>query len=236
MLYHFLNSLEKIFNSSPGLGLGISFLAGIFASFSPCIFPLIPITLSIVGATSVSSRLKGFSVSLIFVLGVAFTYTILGVLAASFNIFFDKFFINPFTYIFLSLFFLAMGLSLLGLLKINFFSFTHNYSHKSTTFSIFILGMISSLSIIPCNFPILGSILTLISLKKDIPYGALALFVFSLGYGLVLLILGTFTSLIAKLPKQSRWIVIINKVLGGILIFVGLYFILKLVSITKMHQ
>lgn len=233
MLYHFLHNFENVFNSSPILGLIVSFLAGILVSFSPCIFPLIPITLSIVGATSVSSRLKGFFISLIFVLGIAVTYTILGVLAASLNIFFDKFFINPFVYIFLSLFFLFMGLSLFGLLKMNLFSFTHNYTHKGSIVSIFLLGVISSLGIIPCNFPILGSILTLISLKKDIIYGALALFLFSLGYGMILVILGTFTSLIAKLPKHSRAITVMNRILGCILIFIGLYFLLKFILIVK---
>ncbi|MDD4182703.1 MAG: cytochrome c biogenesis protein CcdA, partial [Candidatus Omnitrophica bacterium] len=113
MLYHLLDSLEKIFNSSPALGLGVSFLAGILVSFSPCIFPLIPITLGVVGATSVTSRAKGFLTSTVFVLGIATIYTILGVVAALSHVVFEKFFMNPVTYIFLGLFFVAMGLSLL---------------------------------------------------------------------------------------------------------------------------
>jgi len=232
MLYHFLHNLEEIFNSSPTLGLGVSFLAGILVSFSPCIFPLIPITLGVVGATSVSSRAKGFFVSAVFVLGIATIYTVLGVIAALFQVIFEKFFINPITYIFLGLFFIMMGLSLLGLIKINFFSFTHNYKHKPTYPSIFVLGLISGLSIIPCNFPVLGSILTLISLKKDIVYGAVALLIFSLGYGTVLIILGTFTSLIAKLPKRSKMVIIINKSLGVVMLLMGIYFFLKFVSMN----
>lgn len=232
MLYHFLHSLEKIFNSSPGLGLAVSFLAGVLVSFSPCIFPLIPITLGVVGATSVTSRAKGFLVSTVFVLGVATIYTVLGIIAALFHVVFEKFFINPVTYIFLGLFFVVMGLSLLGFIKINFFSFTHNYTHKPTYPSIFVLGLISGLSIIPCNFPVLGSILTMISLQKDIAYGAVALLIFSLGYGSVLIILGTFTSLIAKLPKQSKMVIIINKSLGFVMFFVGAYFFLKFISMA----
>ncbi|MDD4183057.1 MAG: cytochrome c biogenesis protein CcdA, partial [Candidatus Omnitrophica bacterium] len=109
-------------------------------------------------------------------------------------------------------------------------SFTHNYTHKPTYPSIFILGLISGLSIIPCNFPVLGSILTLISLQKDVAYGAVALLIFSLGYGSVLIILGTFTSLVAKLPKQSKMVIIINKVVGFGMLFMGVYFFLKFVS------
>lgn len=231
MLYNLLDSLEKIFNSSPLLGLGVSFLAGILVSFSPCILPLIPITLGVVGATSVTSRAKGFLVSAIFVLGVATIYTVLGVAAALFHVVFEKLFLNPATYIFLGFFFVLMGLSLFGIVRVNFFSFSHNYKHKPTYPSIFILGLISGLSIIPCNFPVLGSILTLISLKKDVFYGAVALLIFSLGYGSVLLILGTFTSLIAKLPKQNKVVIIINKSLGVVLFLMGLYFFLKFGSL-----
>jgi thiol:disulfide interchange protein DsbD len=232
MLYHFLHNLETIFNSSPGLGLGASFLAGVLVSFSPCIFPLIPITLGVVGATAVNSRAKGFLTSAVFVLGIAVIYTILGVAAALFNVVLEKFFVNPVTYIFLGLFFFAMGLSLLGVIKINFFSFTHNYAHKPTYPSIFVLGLISGLSIIPCNFPVLGSILTLISLKKDVAYGALALLLFSLGYGSILIILGTFTSLIAKLPKRNKIVIIIHKFVGIVMLLVGVYFFLKFISMN----
>jgi len=230
MLYHFLHNLESSFTASPLLGLLVSFLAGILVSFSPCILPLVPITLSIVGATSVSSRRKGFIISLIFVLGIAATYTILGILAATLHIFIDKFFMNPVTYVFLSLFFIVMALSTFGVIKLNIFTFTHNYNNRENLFSIFIFGAISGLGITPCNFPVLGSILTIISLRKDIYYGALALFLFALGYGLILIILGTFSSLIVKLPKRSLWIIIINRSLGAIMFIMGIYFFLKVIS------
>jgi cytochrome c biogenesis protein CcdA len=138
---------------------------------------------------------------------------------------------NPVTYIFLSLFFLIIALSTLGVIKFNFFTFTHNYSSKENLFSIFILGAISGLGITPCNFPVLGSILTLISLRKDIYYGAFALFLFALGYGLILIILGTFSSLIVKLPKRNRWIIIINRSLGIVMLLMGVYFFLKFLSL-----
>ena len=231
MLYHFLHNLESSFTASPLLGLLVSFLAGILVSFSPCILPLVPITLSIVGATSVSSRRKGFIISLIFVLGIAATYTVLGILAATLHIFIDKFFMNPVTYVFLSLFFIIMALSTFGILKLNIFTFTHNYNTRENLFSIFIFGAISGLAITPCNFPVLGSILTLISMRKDVYYGALALFLFALGYGLILIILGTFSSLIVKLPKRSLWIIIINRSLGAIMFIMGIYFFLKVISI-----
>jgi thiol:disulfide interchange protein DsbD len=275
MLHRFLIELEKIFNASPILGLGASFLAGLLVSCSPCIMPLIPITLSIVGATSASSRLKGFFISLIFVLGVATTYTILGVVASFFGIFLGKIFDNVIAYSILALLFFLFGLYLTGrnlaiiislatiivgafytnfsnfryvalitsflilgfilsrTIKLNFLSFSHNYSPKATALSIFILGLLSGLAIIPCNFPVLGAILGVISLKKDLLYGALALFLFSLGYGIILIALGTFTSLINKLPKQSFLLVVIRKFLGIVLILTGIYFLFKFILLIR---
>ena len=76
MLTDLLLNLEKAFSASLILGLGVSYIAGVLTSFSPCIYPLIPITLSVVGAGSVSSRRRGFFLSFIFVLGIAVAYTI----------------------------------------------------------------------------------------------------------------------------------------------------------------
>jgi thiol:disulfide interchange protein len=128
---------------------------------------------------------------------------------------------------------LALGFSLVGLIKINLFSFYYNYSPKTEGFSVFILGLVSGLAVIPCNFPVLGSILSLISLKRDVLYGGFALFLFSLGYGLILIVLGTFTSLIRKLPKQGMWLIIIKKAMGVVLITMSIHFFLKFISALK---
>ncbi|MEI8350505.1 MAG: cytochrome c biogenesis protein CcdA [Candidatus Omnitrophota bacterium] len=234
MLYHFLPELDKLFHSSsPLLGLVISFFAGIVASFSPCLWPLIPITLGIVGVTAATSRLKGFFISIIFVSGIAVFNTILGIFAASLGIFLNKFFNNPVTYIFLGILFFILGLSFLGILKISLFSLSYNYTPKETMQSVFILGFISGLANIPCNFPVLGSILSLVSLKKDVVYAAAALFIFSLGYGTILVILGTFTSLISKLPKESKWLLVIRKIMGIGILGMGIYFITKCIMLIR---
>jgi cytochrome c biogenesis protein CcdA len=124
-----------------------------------------------------------------------------------------------------------MALSTFGIIKFNFFTLTHNYRKKENLFSIFIFGAISGLGITPCNFPVLGSILTLISLRKDVLYGAFALFLFALGYGFLLVILGTFSSLIVKLPKKNLWIMIMNRSLGIIMFVMGIYFFVKFISL-----
>jgi cytochrome c-type biogenesis protein len=225
MVTDLLLKLEDIFNASPGMGLLVSFLAGILAGFSPCVYPLIPITTGVIGAHSVSSKAKGFTLSLIFVLGVAFTYTLLGVLASVLGIFLARFFINPVTYAVLGIVFLVFGFSLFDVIKLNFFASLPGYRYKGGFFSLFILGAVSALAIAPCNFPVLGSILTMIAVKKDVLYGAIALFIFAFGYSFLLLIVGTFTSVIVRLPKHGQWLVTIKRITGFILFLMGGYFL-----------
>jgi len=223
----FLNNLEELLASSSLLGIALSFLAGIVVSVSsPCNYPLIPVTLGIVGAASASSRLKGFYISLLFVLGICFIYTVLGICASFFGVlFFGSIFGNPFTYLVFSLLFFLLGLSHFGLIQLKIPFFYLNYvPKKEEGLSIFIFGVVSGLGLIPCNFHVLGAVLTLISLKRNILYGSMALFVFALGQGLILLILGTFASLIQKLPKTGPWIIRLKRIFASILVGVGCYF------------
>ena len=234
MAEQFLANLENIFVTSPFWGLGASFLAGMLVSFSPCIYPLIPVTLGIVGAVSASTRFKGFFISLVFVLGVALVYTILGIVSSVFGILLGRFFVNPLTYLILTVVFLLLGLSLLKIIKFNipFFSLRYNPESKKGILWVFILGMISGLAIIPCNFPVLGAILSLIAFKKSVLYGGVALFIFSLGYGVILIVLGTFSSLVRKLPKQGVWLTIMNKFIGLVFIVMGGYFFWKFLTLV----
>ncbi|MBU0694619.1 MAG: sulfite exporter TauE/SafE family protein [Candidatus Omnitrophica bacterium] len=233
MFEQVLINLEKAFVVSPIFGLGASFLAGILSSFSPCIYPLIPITLSVVGAVSATSRMKGFFISSIFVLGICFTYTLLGLTASVLGVLLGIFLVNPFTYLILVIILILLGLSLFGIIRLNIPFFSPQYNYKRGGFSLFILGMVSGLAIIPCNFPVLGAILSLIALKRNIFYGGLSLFFFSLGFGLILIILGTFTSLVRKLPKGGFWLITIKKGLGAILILTGVYFFFKFITLIK---
>ncbi len=232
MVNEWLIELEKLFTSFTFLGLGVSFLAGALVSFSPCTLPLIPITLGVLGAVSATTKLRSFFISLVFVLGIAFIYTTLGVISALLGILWGTLFVNPVTYLVLTIIFFILSASSFGLIRLNIpLSLGCTYKAKGNFISVFVLGMISAFALIPCNFPVLGAILSLISVEQNILYGGLALFLFSLGQGTLLIILGTSTSLIQKLPKQSLWFVVIRKCLGLTLAVMGVYFAMKFIYI-----
>ena len=232
MVSEWLIELEKLFSSFTLLGLGASFLAGVLVSFSPCVFPLIPITLGIVGVASATSKLRGFFISLVFVLGVAVVYTTLGIISALFGMLWGALFNNPITYLALTIIFFILSASSFGLIRLNMpLSIGCTYKAKGNLISVFVLGMISAFALIPCNFPVLGATLSLISTERNVFYGGLALFLFSFGQGTLLIILGASTTLIQKLPKQSLWFIIIQRCLGLTLAIMGIYFAIKFIYI-----
>jgi len=91
-------------------------------------------------------------------------------------------------------------------------------------FSTFVLGISSGLIVSPCISPVLGSILAFLSTKKNVFYGMSLLFVFAYGMGLILIIAGTSSSILANLPKADRWMVYAKRASSVLLILVGLYF------------
>lgn len=230
-----LIKLEQLFRSSPLIGLGASFLAGILVSFSPCSYPLIAVTLGIIGVTALDSRIKSFFLSLLFVSGIVVVYTVLGVVAALAGVVLERLYINPITYLILTLFFIIFGLVQLGVIKLQipYFHKTGPANKEKNKISIFLFGMISGLAIIPCNFPVLGSIFSLISLKHDIVYGFFSLFLFALGYGIIFIVLGTSASLVQRLPKYNTWFKAVRIILGVFLILLGLFFGSKAILLFK---
>lgn len=229
MFNQILINLDRLFNTSSGFGLIISFVAGVLAGFSPCIYPLIPITLGVIGKFCTSTKLHSAFVSLIFVLGVATLYTGLGVIASLAGLFLASFIVNPITYFILFLIFFVLGLSEYGFfsLPLAFFSVNYPQVNSRNLFSLFILGIISGLAMIPCNFPVLFSILDMIAAKRNIVYGGVALFIFSLGYGTLLIFFGIFGSLIRTLPKHPFWSIIAKNLIASVLIAVSIYFLYK---------
>ncbi len=232
MFEELTGTLERILLSHSLLGVGASFLAGMIASFSPCIYPLLPVTVGVIGAYSIGSRRKGFLMSLTFVAGIAVTYTVLGILAATMGFFLGALAFNPFVLGAVGLFLCFLSLSLFDFLPFPLFRWQCGSgicSVRRPYISLFTAGMIAGVTALPCLFPIVGTILSLIALQKDVVYGGMNLFFFALGYGVLLVVVGTFTSLISKLPKGGNWLIIIRKCVGGFLLMVGLYFLVKAV-------
>jgi len=213
------------------LDLLAAFLGGIFMALTPCVYPLIPVTVGYIGVKSGGSRVKGFILSLNYVLGIAVTYSFLGLLASLTGKIFGAVSSNPITHIAAGAVIVVLGLSMLDLFAIPVFHFVKTPEvRKNNNFSAFLVGLVSGLVVSPCLTPVLGSILAFLTIKKSLAYGTLLLFTFALGMGLPLIIIGTFSAAFTGIPKLGRWMGYIKKALAIILIVAGLSLVISAIS------
>ncbi len=205
------------------------FFFGFLTSLTPCVYPMIPITLAILGARSKGqTRLKGFFISLVYVLGIATTYTILGVIAASTGSMFGSLLGNVYAVSAIALLFFIMGLSIMGAFEIQVpdkFTQRLNNSKDGGFFIPFVSGVVAGVVASPCVGPVLFSILAFISQTQDLVLGASLLFTFALGLGVLFIVLGTFSHLINKIPKSGPWMESIKIIFGVAMFSTALYFI-----------
>lgn len=221
---------ERVIRLYSFVGIPGSFLGGILVAVSPCILPILPVTLGIIGEAALASKSKTFWLSVTFVAGVTVTYTALGVISAIFGIFLGRL-VNPFIInLALGVIFVFLGLSFFDLFHFSVFNI--GYKPRTNFISVFMLGIICGLAMIPCAFPVLGTILSVISMKRNMLYAAACLMAFSSGYGLVLSVIGISASLTRKIAGKTYWIIIIKRGLGVIIIMSGIYFLSNLLRLT----
>jgi len=204
-----------------------AFFGGLVVSFSPCIYPLLPLTLSFIGVRAGSSRLKGLILSLIYVLGLAVTYSILGVVATLTGRLFGEISKHPVSFFIIGNACIFAGLSFFDLININFPGIRLKNKIRGGIFSAFLLGLVSGLIAGPCTTPVLGTILVYVATQQNIFYGFSLLFVFAYGMGFLLILTGTFSSLLVNLSKSGIWLMWIKKTSGLIMLGLGEYFLIK---------
>jgi len=205
----------------------VVFLGGIVVSFTPCVYPLIPISVGYIGASSSGSRLKAFILSLVYVTGIAVTYSLLGLLASLTGSIFGIVSSHSVTYIFVGVVIIFFGVSMLDLFTIPWPSIMNpGPAKKQSYFSTFLLGLTSGLIASPCLTPVLGAILAYLTTKNNMLYGMTLLFSFAYGMGLILILSGTFSGILTTLPRSGRWMAYIKRGGALVLIGMGIYFII----------
>ena len=208
------------------------FVGGLLLSFTPCVFPMYPIlTGIIVGQSKKGTPLttkKAFTLSFVYVQGMAVTYTLLGIVVALAGAKFQAVFQHPIVLISLSVLFIVLALSMFGVFNLalpaSWQNKLNNISNKQKGGSytgVLMMGVISGLVASPCTTAPLTGALLYISQTGDVVLGASALYALSLGMGLPLLILGSSGGKL--LPKAGAWMNIIKNVFGLLLLAVPIF-------------
>lgn len=229
-----LADLEKPFSAalqegSLAYALLLIFGAGLATSLTPCVYPMIAITVSVFGARASQSRSEAAMLSTAFVLGIAALFTPLGLFAATTGGVFGAALANPMVLVGLSLLFLALAASMFGAFDIDLPSGLKNrlasvggVGYKGA----FFVGFCSALIAAPCTGPVLGFLLTWVGTTGNLTFGAVALFVYALGLGLLFWLVGTFS---VSLPKSGKWLEWVKSVFGIVMIVAAIYYLRDLI-------
>jgi len=215
--------------------LGWFFLAGLGLAFTPCVLPMVPILSSIIAGQGKNITAgRGFALSLAYVLGMAFTYTIAGALCAAAGKQVQTVFQQPWILVLFAGLFVAMALSMFGLFTVQMPAAIQtriaNLSNRQTagTFSgVAVMGILSALIVTTCVGPALVGALLVISQTGQIARGAAALFAMSLGMGTPLLIVGASAGKL--LPKAGAWMDTVKKLFGVLMLAVAAWMLARVV-------
>ena len=228
---------EQLNTQSIILNILLFLLAGLLLSFTPCVFPMIPIlTGIIVGQGPNISRKKSFLLSLTYVLTMAFTYAIAGTIIAASGINIQASLQSPYVIGTLTILFIILALSMFNFITIQMPQYFQNIlinksnNNKSGSYiGVGIMGSLSALIVGPCvTAPLIGALVYIASTNNYI-IGATALFSLGIGMGLPLLILGTSASELMK--KIGPYLEFVNKLFGILFLVVAVWLVERILSI-----
>ena len=209
-----------------------AFLGGLAASLTPCVYPMIPVTVSIIGGSSQGSQAKAFGNSLIYVGGMALCYSVLGVSVAAAGGKFSAVFQNRWFLITIAAIFLMLGAHMLEIRKLGFLMWLNSNAgtvsnRTSGVLGIFLMGILAGFVFAPCVGPILLGVLTYIGQTRDMFLGFVFMFTFAIGMGLPFVLLGTFSGLVTRIRGTAGdWMIGVEAAFGAALVGAALYFLL----------
>jgi len=218
------------------IGLFFVFIGGLALNLTPCVYPLIPITIGYFGGQSEGHTVKLFVMGLLFMLGLAVTYSIIGVITSLTGAVFGALLQNPIVILIVVAILLALSLSMFGLYEFKLPDSWVNRAGgaKAGFFGAFFMGLTMGIVAAPCIGPFVLGLVTYVATKQDPYFGFLLFFVLALGLGFPYLFLAMFSGKIKNLPRAGEWMDAVKHIFGFILIGMALYFLLPLLpdSIT----
>ncbi len=214
------------------LALLMAFIFGVLSSLTPCVYPVIPITVAYIGSRSEGKKkFHGFLLSLCFVLGLALVYAALGAVSARAGAAFGSLTQNGGVGLGVAALFYALALSMFNLFELRTPSALANRLEMSKRkgkgqgfAGAFFIGAVSGLVASPCIGPLILAILVVVASTGSVLLGFLYLFVFALGMGLLFVVIGTFSGILSAMPKSGGWMDGVRIFFGSLILAAAFYF------------
>lgn len=220
-----MSTIEEALTKGIVWAIGTVFVAGVATSLTPCVYPMIPITVSLFGARQARSRRWAFVLASCYVAGIAITYTSLGLLVALGGwavggTLTSHWFVVP-----LALVFATMATSMFGLWKM---PVPHSLADRLSraggqgVVGAFVMGVVGGIIIAPCTGPILAGLLAYVATQRDVMLGGVLLLSYSLGIGVLFWLIATFS---LRLPRAGRWMEAVQSSFGVIMLVAALFYL-----------
>jgi thiol:disulfide interchange protein DsbD len=214
-------------SNSPLIFVSVFFL-GLGLNLTPCIYPMLSITISLFRGAEHESRGRAFVKALAYVLGMVTMYSVLGLMAAMTGSFFGEWLQNFWVQLATGVLVIGLACSMLGLYQFRLPSWlmpSYQAAPRSALFSFFISGLLVGIVAAPCMGPAVLTLLTLVSAQQNMAFGFFLFFIMALGLGLPYLVLGTYSGLLKKLPKSGAWLGWFERLMGVVLLTFGIFYV-----------
>jgi thiol:disulfide interchange protein DsbD len=210
------------------------FIGGLALNLTPCIYPLIPITISYFGGQAGGKSSRTMLLAVLYVLGMSITYSALGTAAAMTGSLFGSALQNPWVVAFIVAVMIGLATSMFGLWEFRLPTFLTRGTGRAKQgyLGAIFMGLTVGIVAAPCIGPFVIGLLTYVGRIGNPALGFLMFFTLAWGMGTPLLVLGTVSGSISRLPRSGDWMVWIRKIFGFILIAMGLYFARHIIGDT----
>lgn len=230
-------SIALLLREHPFEALPALFGAGVLVSFTPCIYPMIPITAGVLGGAARADQPKSRTAVLTaaYVTGLALVYSALGLVAGLTGSIFGAISSNPWAYFAIANLLLLAALALLDVFPVAAPARLVQWASSIGAGSIpgaFAMGATSGLVAAPCGAPAFGAVLTFVAATQSAALGFIYLFVFSLGLCAVLVAVGLSAGTLAALPRAGKWMVWIKRGSGVVLLAMAEYYLFKMGTVS----
>jgi cytochrome c-type biogenesis protein len=223
-------SFQGYLHAGSPAAYAIAFLGGLLTSFTPCTYPILPVTVGYLGSRSGRSRMRILLASGMYAVGMATTYAVLGMAAGLTGRMFGEVTAHPLSYLVMGNVCILLSLSLFDVFRMTtpgFLARLGSAGDGGTPGGAFLVGICSGIVVGPCTAPVLGGLLLYVGSSGHPVFGASLLFTFAVGMALPVVVLGTFAGLLAGMPRSGAWLVKVKKGFGVLLLFAGEYLLLE---------
>lgn len=212
-------------SDSVGVWVVAVFLGGLALNLTPCVYPMIPVTLAFFSAQAAGRLRSTVRLALLYVVGLSLSYAVLGFIAAKTGALLGAWLQQPAVLILLACLVVALALSMFGLYELHLPRWLANRLGQASTGSLgaVVMGMSVGLVAAPCIGPVVLALLLHVGRLANPALGFLLFFVMGLGMGLPYVFLGVWANRLSRWPKAGRWLVWMKRVLGVVLLGLALY-------------